>query len=374
VKFSRRLAPGQHPNALSQLLTAKRSAGTAILDLTESNPTHAGIEYPDGFLAALSDNRSIRYEPEPFGLLSARQRIAEEYASPVDRVILTASTSEVYSWIFKLLCNPGDEVLTPRPSYPLFDYLAALECVAVRHYGLFYDHGGWFIDFHALQQAITERTRAVVLVNPNNPTGHFIRRHELDQLLTLCERHDIAIISDEVFGDYLIDPAPDSVLSLRGIADFTLSGLSKVVGLPQVKLAWLITKRPVPELEIIADTYLSLGTPVQVALPSLLAVRGAVQKQILSRVRANLAMLPRTLRVEAGWYAIIPVTDEEETSEKLLRDHNVLVQPGFFYDFERSGYIVVSLLTPPEIFKEGISRMTRSNPSSGDGSTNFAAI
>jgi aspartate/methionine/tyrosine aminotransferase len=192
--------------------------------------------------------------------------------------------------------------------------------------------------------------------------------------VALCERHDIAIISDEVFGDYLIDPAPDSVLHLRGAADFCLNGLSKLVGLPQMKLAWIIAKRPMPGLEIIADTYLSLGTPVQMALPSLLALRGPVQTQIMERVRANLALLSRTLRVEAGWYAIIPVFDEEETTEALLRDHNVLVQPGYFYDFERSGYIVVSLLTPPEIFRDGLTRITRSNPSATDGSTNLAAI
>jgi alanine-synthesizing transaminase len=373
VKFSHRLSGEPHPNALAQLLSAKRQAGIPVLDLTESNPTHAGIRYPPGFLAALSDDRAARYEPEPFGLLPARERIAAEYATPVDNVILTASTSEAYSWLFKLLCNHGDEVLIPRPSYPLFDYLAALESVAVRHYGLFYDHG-WFIDFHTLESAITDRTRAVVLVNPNNPTGHFIRHHELEQLTALCERHDIAIISDEVFGDYVIDPAPDSVLHLRGVADFSLNGLSKLVGLPQMKLAWMITKRPMPELEIIADTYLSLGTPVQMALPSLLALRGPVQTQIMERVQTNLALLPRTLRVEAGWYAIIPVIDEEETTEALLRDYNTLVQPGFFYDFERSGYIVVSLLTPSEIFREGLARITRSNPSATDGSTNLAAI
>jgi alanine-synthesizing transaminase len=376
MKFSHRLPREQSVNSLSRLLSAKRREGAQVLDLTESNPTHAGIRYPTGFLAALADERAARYEPEPFGLLPARECIAQEYGEQVDRVILTASTSEAYSWLLKLLCDPGDEVLIPRPSYPLFDYLAALESVTVKHYGLFYDHGdkGWFIDFHTLEHSLTERTRAIVLVNPNNPTGHFIRRHELDRLVRLRQRHEIAIVSDEVFSDYLIDPAPDSVLTLRGVADFSLNGLSKLVGLPQMKLAWMIAKRPMPELEIIADTYLSLGTPVQMALPSLLALRGPVQQQIIERVRANLALLPRSLRVEAGWYAIIPVMDEEETTETLLRDHNVLVQPGFFYDFERSGYIVVSLLTPPEIFREGISRITRSNPSSGDGGTNRAAI
>ena len=356
MRFSKRLPSESHPNELTKILTAKRAAGISVLDLTESNPTRAGIAYPPGFVEALADERAVRYEPEPFGLPSAREKIAEAYETPVDRVVLTASTSEAYSWIFKLLCDPGDEVLVPRPSYPLFEYLAALESVSVRHYGLFYDHG-WYLDFHALEQAITPRTRALVLVNPNNPTGHFIHRGELEQLRTLCDRHDIAILSDEVFGDYLLDPAPDSVLSLRGVADFTLNGLSKLVGLPQMKLAWMLLRKPVPELEIIADTYLSLGTPVQLALSALLALQEPVQRQIIDRVRANLELLPRTLRVEAGWYAIVPVIEEEETAERLLRQHNVLVQPGYFYDFERSGYIVLSLLTPPEIFKEGIARL-----------------
>ncbi|MES1258868.1 MAG: pyridoxal phosphate-dependent aminotransferase [Acidobacteriota bacterium] len=353
MKFSKRLPHESHTNELTKILAAKRQARIPVLDLTESNPTRAGIRYPSGFLAALADERAIRYEPEPFGLLAARETIADAYDTPVDRVVLTASTSEAYSWIFKLLCDPGDEVLVPRPSYPLFDYLAALESVAVRHYGLFYDHG-WHIDFHALEQAITSRTRALVLVNPNNPTGHFIRRQELEQLAALCARHDIAILSDEVFSDYAIDPAPDAVRTLRGVADFVLNGLSKVVGLPQMKLAWMILKRPVPELEIIADTYLSVGTPVQLALPALLALRESVQRQIVDRARLNLALPDRTLRVEAGWYAILPVLEEEETCERLLREHNVLVQPGYFYDFERSGYIVVSLLTPPAVFAEGI--------------------
>jgi hypothetical protein len=371
VKLSRRLPQGIATNAISALLAEKRRKGVPVLDLTESNPTRAGIEYPPGFLSAIADERALRYEPEPFGLPAARERIAQEYGVPFDNVVMTASTSEAYSWIFKLLCDPGCEVLVPRPSYPLFEYLAALESVEVRHYGLFYDHG-WFIDFHTVERAIGERTRAIVLVNPNNPTGHFIRRHELDQLVDLCERYDIAIISDEVFGDYLIDPAPDSVLTLRGIADFALNGLSKLVGLPQVKLAWMIAKRPVPELEIVADTYLSVGTPVQVALSRLLELRGPVQRQIRERVRANLGLLPRRLVVEAGWYAVVPVMDEEETALALLRDHNILVQPGYFYDFEKSGYIVVSLLTPPQIFQEAIA--TLSKPSCRDGGTNLAAI
>jgi alanine-synthesizing transaminase len=358
MRFSNRLPRDPRPNVLADLLAAKRAAGIPILDLTESNPTRAGIGYPPGFLAALADDRSLLYEPEPFGLPAARERIAREYNTTSDRVILTTSTSEAYSWLFKLLCDPGCEVLAPRPSYPLFEYLARLESVTVRHYSLFYDHG-WFIDFHTLEQAIGDRTRAIILVNPNNPTGHFIRRHELDHLTKLCAEHDIVLISDEVFSDYPIEPATDSVLSLQGTAGFTLNGLSKVAGLPQMKLAWMVLKRPVPELEIIADTYLSVGTPVQVALPSLLELRGPVQRQIMERVRRNLGVLDRRLDVEAGWYAIVPVMDEEESAERLLRDHNVLVQPGYFYDFERSGYLVVSLLTRPEVFEEGAGAIAR---------------
>ncbi len=292
MKFSRRLPRELRPNDLTELLSEKRQAGARILDLTESNPTHAGIEYPAGFLASLAVEEAARYEPEPFGLPSARETIAREYGAPMDRVVLTASTSEAYSWLFKLLCDPGDEVLVPRPSYPLFDYLAALESVKVRHYGLFYDHG-WFIDFHMIARAINERTRAIVLVNPNNPTGHFLRRHELVELCGF----GLPIISDEVFRDYQLHPAPDSVLTLQDVDAalvFTLNGLSKTVGLPQMKLAWMIANGPpdvvretLDRLEIIADTYLSAGTPVQCALPALLQLRGAVQRQILERLRGE---------------------------------------------------------------------------------------
>jgi alanine-synthesizing transaminase len=360
MKFSARLPHEMRPNALTEVLRIKRQRGARILDLTESNPTHAGIEYPDGFLNSLASDAAMRYEPEPFGLLSARETIAREYGANLNRVVMTASTSEAYSWLFKLLCNPGDEVLVPRPSYPLFDYLAALESAVVRHYGLFYDHG-WFIDFHTIERAINDRTRAIVLVNPNNPTGHFLRRHELAQLTAF----GLPIISDEVFRDYQLQPAPDSVLSLQDADEtlvFTLNGLSKTVGLPQMKLAWMIANGPASQvrealerLEIIADTYLSVGTPVQCGLESLLRLRGPVQRQIIDRLRVNLETLGAS-GIEAGWYAI--VRGQEEGAEiGLLRDHDVLVQPGYFYDFESSGYIVVSLLTPPDVFREGMGRL-----------------
>ncbi len=367
MRFSGRLPHGFHPNALALLLGEKRRSGALILDLTESNPTRAGIEYPAGFLASLAAESAVRYDPEPFGLLTAREMIAREYHAPVDRIVLTASTSEAYSWLFKLLCDPGDEVLVPRPSYPLFEFLAALESVNVRPYNLFYDHG-WFIDFHTIEQAVTARTRAIVLVNPNNPTGHFLRRHELRRLTDF----GLPIVSDEVFRDYLLQPAPDSVLTLQNVEDslvFTLNGLSKTVGLPQMKLAWMIVNGPPGEvsetlarLELIADTYLSAGTPVQCALESLLRLRGSIQGQILARLRDNLDFLHssglRVLDVEAGWYAIIASADEDSVIP-LLRDHDVLVQPGFFYDFERSGYLVLSLLTPPDVFREGVRRIVQ---------------
>jgi hypothetical protein len=361
MRFSGRLPHDLRPNALSELLVEKRRAGVRILDLTESNPTHAGIEYPAGFLASLTSEAALRYEPEPFGLPAARETIAHEYGAPVDGVVMTASTSEAYSWLFKLLCDPGDEVLVPRPSYPLFDYLAALESVNVRHYGVFCDHG-WFIDLHTMERAINERTRAIVLVNPNNPTGHFLRRHELKQLTAF----GLPIISDEVFRDYQLNPAPDSVRTLQGCEDvlvFVLNGLSKTAGLPQMKLAWIVANGPaslirdaLDRLEIIADTYLSVGTPVQCALPELLDLRRPVQDRIMKRLRENFAVVRgAALEVEAGWSAIVPM--EEGAELRLLRDHDVLVQPGYFYDFENPKYMVLSLLTAPDVFKKGVARL-----------------
>ncbi len=363
ITVSSRLPREFQTNSLSLLVDAKRREGVPVLDLTESNPTRAGIVYPDGFLNALSDPRAAFYEPEPFGLPAARELIAREYGATPDRVVMTASTSEAYSWIFKLLCDPGDEVLVPRPSYPLFEYLAALESVVVRHYGLFYDHGSWCIDFHTLERSLNDGTRAIVVVNPNNPTGHFIAGHEWQTLTALCAERGIAIISDEVFRDYALQkpqakpPAPPPA--------FTLHGLSKAVGLPQMKLAWMIVNgledEAMRRLEMIADTYLSAGTPVQCALPALLALREPVQRQILARLRENLEFLRgsglRILHVEAGWYAIVAHNHGDDFAEQLLRERNVLVQPGYFYDFEESGYLVLSLLTRPDVFREGVKNL-----------------
>jgi hypothetical protein len=377
--FSSRLDWAAAPNPLARLLQSKRSADVEILDLTESNPTAAGFDY--GFpLEALADPRSIRYEPASAGMIAAREAVAE-YCSggvPLERILLTTSTSEAYAFVFKLLADPGDEILVPRPSYPLFDFLAALDSVRAVQYPLVYE-GRWAIDLEALASRITDRTRAVVLVNPNNPTGSFLKRAELDELLRVCRRHELAIISDEVFSDYGFQEDPERVRSLIDVEDvlaFSLSGLSKVAGLPQMKLGWIVASGPqdlrtqaFERLELIADTYLSVGAPVQWAAASLLASRTGIQRQILERVRGNLASLRsqigldspwHVLDVEGGWYAIMQaprIHSEEEWVLTLLDRDNVLVQPGFFFDFEREAFLVLSLLTRTEIFDEGVRRI-----------------
>jgi alanine-synthesizing transaminase len=379
------------PNRLTRLLDERRSAGAAILDLTESNPTAAGFAYPsDQILAALADPRALRYQPAAAGIASARAAVSQDYYSGrvhPGRILLTASTSEAYAFVFKLLADPGDEILVPRPSYPLFDFLAALDAVRVVQYPLAYhgaSHGAWTIDFDALARSITPRTRAIVLVNPNNPTGSFLKQAELGPLIARCREHRLALISDEVFSDYALHPDPRLVRSLTEVAEvltFCLSGLSKVAGLPQLKLGWIVTGGPTPEgeqafqrLELIADTYLSVGTPVQLAAPALLGLRTQLQNQILARVRANRGFVLsqigpqspwRLLETEGGWYAIVEaprIQTEEEWVLSLLASDGVLVQPGFFFDFEREAFLVLSLLTPEEIFREGVRRILARAP------------
>ncbi len=352
-------------NRLSEL----RKTKPHVLDLTVSNPTQAGFEYPsEEILAALADPRSLRYDPEPRGLLSAREAVSSYYGNvPASRVLLTASTSEAYSFLFKLLCDPGDEILAPRPSYPLFEYLAGLESVRVVQYPLRYD-GVWHIDFDALRRAITPRSRAIVVVNPNNPTGSFLKREEWSRL----QEFGLPIFSDEVFSDYAFMPDESRVQTLTGTSEvltFAMSGLSKIAGLPQMKLGWIVAGGPGHEqaldrLELIADTYLSVATPVQIALPRLLPASIPVRTQILDRARANLALLRQStvpLHVEGGWYAILQMPrdrSEEDWALALLDHQDVLVQPGYYFDFESEPFLVLSLLTSPEIFAEGIKRLT----------------
>jgi hypothetical protein len=381
--FSDRFHWDLEPNRLARLLRDKRRAGVPVLDLTESNPTRASLSYPREIVEALADPRALAYDPQPCGSIEAREAVCRYYADrghavEPDRVLLTASTSEAYAYLFKLLANPGDEVLAPRPSYPLFEFLAAMESLRVTPYPLVYD-GGWSIDGEALAAAVTDRTRAIILVNPNNPTGSFLKRDELRFLTGLCRTRGLALISDEVFADYAFAEDADRVRTLADSSEtlaFSMSGLSKIAGLPQMKLGWIVISGPAAaraeaqgKLELIADTYLSVGTPVQHAAPRLLELGQAVQAQIASRVRGNLDLMRaaigadsacRVLGVEGGWCATLQVPrirKEEEWALELLGEDNVLVQPGFFYDFESEAFLVVSLLTEPELFREGCRRL-----------------
>lgn len=382
--FSSRFHWDFHQNRLTQLLAEKRRAGAPVLDLTESNPTHAGLLYPTGMLRAFDDARAFEYSPAPAGIASARAAVAAYYAErgrhiAPERILLTASTSEAYAYLFKLLADPGDNVLVPRPSYPLFEYLATMESVAVRQYPLVY-HGGWGIDLETLAESIDERTRAIVVVHPNNPTGSYVKRAELDALVALCSERNLALISDEVFSDY--DFAPDAhragtLGDVSGCLSFAMSGLSKIAGLPQMKLGWIVVNGPeafraeaLEKLEWIADTYLSVSTPVQCAAEALLQAGEQVQMQIRERCATHLSQAREALAgssanilaVEGGWYITLQVPrvrSEEEWTLELLERENLLVQPGFFYDFDSEAYLVVSLLTAPEIFKEGLARLRR---------------
>jgi len=382
--FSSRFHWDLHPNRITQALEGKRCSGARLLDLTQSNPTRAGLEYPPEILRAFEDKRVLVYDPAPAGARPAREAVAGYYHArgcdvPPERILLTASTSEAYSYLFKLLCNPGDQVLAPRPSYPLFEFLANLESIEVRQYPLAY-HGGWGIDVDAVADAVTDRTRAVVLVNPNNPTGSYVKRAELAGLVRLCAGREIALISDEVFADFSLSSDTGRVRTLAFVEDclaFSMSGLSKIAGLPQMKLGWIVVSGPaelrreaMEKLEWIADTYLSVSTPVQCAAARLLAAGEGVQRQIRERCARNLSFVREALAgsaanllaVEGGWYATLQVPrvhSEEEWVLLLLDRDNVLVQPGFFYDFEGEAFLVVSLLTEEAVFREGIGRVRR---------------
>jgi alanine-synthesizing transaminase len=370
------------PNRLSQALARHGSSGRKLLDLTASNPTECGFGYDaHAVLRALCNPASLKYHPEPRGLLVARQAVAGYYAAQgtqisAEDLLLTVSTSEAYSYVFRLLCNPGDELLIPTPSYPLFDFLAGVNDVQLTRYALFYDHG-WHIDLHALKQSITQRTRGIIVVHPNNPTGHYTRPAETDSLNAICAAHGMAIIADEVFLDFALTGAPQpSFVSNHATLTFTTSGVSKISGLPQMKFAWLAVNGPLDvkrealaRLELLADTYLSMNAPIQLAAPALLRQRAAFQQQLMQRVRGNLAELDAQLaaqthlgrlQIEAGWYAVlrVPATrSDEDLALELLEKHDVYVHPGHFYDFPGEGHLVLSLITPEEEFAEGMRRI-----------------
>jgi alanine-synthesizing transaminase len=382
--FSRRTDWRLTPNRFTEAVQEVRASGKEILDLTASNPTQAGIEY-DGpaILDSLRNPKSLDYDPQPKGLLCARDAVVayyEERGEEVDpeRLVLTTSTSEGYSYIFRLLANPGDEVLVPKPSYPLFDFLAELQDVKLVGYPLLYDHG-WQIDWPSLESAVSDKTRAIVLVHPNNPTGSYVSAAECEQLSRLGRDREQALIVDEVFLDYPHDGSRRaSFVANQGALTFTLSGISKISGLPQMKLAWIAVSGPeedvsaaIQRLEVIADTYLSLNAPVQLATGTLLQQRKKVQSQLMQRVRANLAELDRQLAgqkssarlsVEGGWYAVlrVPATQsDQDLAIALLRNTGAMVHPGHFYDFPRDGYLVVSLIPPEKEFREGMLRLLR---------------
>lgn len=373
MTFSNRLDWDAKPNRLSEALSARQRAGLEVLDLTVSNPTRAGIAYDESaILEALADPATVTYEPSARGLDRARAAVAGSLGlADIESLFLTASTSEAYSWLFKLLCDPGSEILVPRPSYPLFEYLAHLESVRVRQYSLRYDEG-WWLPPGELERHVTDRTRAVVVVNPNNPTGSYLKRAEAARLFDLCASRRIAIISDEVFADYRFRDSPDLVTTLAAASSaltFSLGGLSKALGLPQMKLGWIVVSGPEDareqtchRLELIADTYLSVSAPVQHAAERWLSLRGPFQARLMERLRANLDALEsmaRPLHVEGGWYATLPLPRtrlEEEWALEFL-NRGVLTQPGYFYDFETEGRVVLSLLTQPGVFREGVGRM-----------------
>ena len=371
-------------NQFSQALERRRKSGERILDLTASNPTTVGLKYDESaILTGLSRRESLIYEPDPRGLRTAREAVVRYYAEAAgeteldpESIILTASTSEAYSYLFRLLCNPGDEVLVGTPSYPLFEYLAEIQDVRLVSYELVYDHG-WQIDFHSLRQKLTSRTRAIMLVHPNNPTGSYISNNERTELNAIAREHELALVVDEVFLDFPLDGARHTSFATNADAlTFTLSGLSKICALPQMKLAWLIASGPeelkkeaLARLELIADTYLSPSAPIQHATADFLAMRNAVQDQLMTRVRANLAELDlrltgqqlcQRLEVEGGWYAVLrmPVTrTDEQLAVDILEQQSVVVHPGLFFDFHSDGYLVLSLITPEAIFAEGVRRV-----------------
>ncbi len=381
--FSRRTSWPLAPNPFTLAHREALRSGREILDLTISNPTRAGFDYDESaILDSLRNSRSLEYDPQPKGLLSAREAVADYYNARGDKcgpenLVLTTSTSEAYSYVFRLLCNPGDEVLVPKPSYPLFDFLADLQDVKLVPFECIYDHG-WQIDCPALESCLSDRSRAIALVHPNNPTGAYINQNERAQLNKLCGERGMALIVDEVFLDYTHDgKLRPSFVANHAALTFTLSGLSKISALPQMKLAWIAVSGPqsllaMERLEVIADTFLSVSAPIQLAASAMLEQRGGMQAQILSRVGANLSQLDHQLarqkscarlQTQAGWYAVlrVPVTgSDEDLAIELLQERSVLVHPGHFYDFPRDGYLVLSLITPEEQFANGVARIVES--------------
>jgi aspartate/methionine/tyrosine aminotransferase len=376
MRFSQRTNWETAETALARAHRLRVEAGLPLADLTASNPTRCGFKYDPDLLAALADPRALDYSPQPRGLKPAREAVCAYYAEHgvtllPEQIVLTTSTSEAYSFLFRLLCDPGDEILLNQPGYPLFDFLAELDDVRLTAAGLVYDNG-WQIDPEGLRRALTPRTRAIVLVHPNNPTGHFTKPWEGRELARLCREFDLSLIVDEVFLDYeLTEPAKSFAAGLEGVPVYVVSGMSKIAGLPQMKAAWIAATGPqatlaLDRLEVIADTFLSMNAPVQWALPAWLKGREPIRQQIRARVRANLAELDRQLpqlpamsrlKVEGGWYAVvrIPALEPDEQTALALLERGVWVHPGYFFGMPESGWLVVSLLGPEAEFRRGVA-------------------
>lgn len=379
MQFSHRTNWNTEESELARAHRLRREAGLPIADLTASNPTRCGLQYPADLLQALSNPRALDYDPQPRGLLQAREAVCAYYAAhgaavSAEQVVLTTSTSEAYSFLFRLLCDPDSEIVVPQPGYPLFDFLAVLDDVRLRSAPLVYDHG-WQIEPEGFRRAVTPGTRAIVLVHPNNPTGHFTKHWESEELGRICREFDLSLIVDEVFLDYGLGANRGERLEsfasgLEGVPVFVVSGLSKIAGLPQMKAAWIVATGPertaaLDRLEVIADTFLSMNAPVQWALPAWLGVRREIEGQIRNRVSANLAELDRRLgaqteagrlEVEGGWYAVlrIPALRPDETTVRELLERGVWIHPGYFFGMPESGWLVVSLLAPEAEFGTGV--------------------
>jgi alanine-synthesizing transaminase len=378
MRFSRRTGWNTEESELARAHRLRLQAGLPVADLTASNPTRCGFTYDPEWLAALANSKALDYDPQPRGILAARQAVCAYYADQgvsLDpaQVVLTTSTSEAYSFLFRLLCDPGAETLVPQPGYPLFDFLAVLDDVHIKPTSLVYDQG-WQIEPEGLRRAITPATRAIVLVHPNNPTGHFTKPWEAEQLAQICREFDLSLIVDEVFLDYSLSGSCHSFAAgLEDVPVFVVSGLSKIAGLPQMKAAWIVATGPEREqaldrLEVIADTFLSMNAPIQCALPEWLTERGKIQSQIRDRVLSNLseldcqlAALPalHRLPVEGGWYAVlrIPALEPDEKTALALLERGVWVHPGYFFGMPDSGWLVVSLLAPSVEFSTGVTSL-----------------
>ena len=391
MPFSQRTDWNTEESELARAHRERLASGLPIADLTASNPTRCGFAYPASLLGALTDPCALQYDPQPKGLLSAREAVCAYYrahavALDPEQIVLTTSTSEAYSFLFRLLCDPGDEILIPQPSYPLFDFLAGLDDVRLKAAPLVYENG-WQIDAEGIRRAITPQTRAIVIVHPNNPTGHYTKPWEAEQLARLCREFGLSLIVDEVFLDYSFgakaeNPGAESASFVRGsefahglegVPVYVVSGLSKIAGLPQMKAAWIVAagverEDALARLEVIADTFLSMNAPVQLAMPAWLEGRAAIQEQIRRRVAANLAVLDQAvetvesaqrLEVEGGWYVVlrIPAVAPDEQTVLALLERGVWVHPGYFFGMPESGWLVVSLLAPEAEFSNGVATL-----------------